>query len=90
LPTYGQGDQQYEGAERKLTEDELTRAEAAKGELNEQEPGPPQHREDAEAKQASSADRGVLGRGRSSQTTAGRLELLVEVDDLVNTRMLTH
>jgi hypothetical protein len=90
LPTYGQGDEQYKGAERKLTEDNLAGAETAQGELDEQEPGPPQHREDAKAKQTGSADRDVLGRGRSSQTTASRLELLVEVDNLANTRMLAH
>jgi hypothetical protein len=68
----------------------LAGAEAAQGELDEQEPGPPQHCEDAEAKQAGSADRVVLGRGRSSQTTTGRLELFVEVDDLASIRMLAH
>jgi hypothetical protein len=90
LTTYGQRNEQYQGAERKLAEDDLAGAEAAQGELDEQEPGPPQYREDAEAKQAGSADRGVLGRGRSNRTTAGRLELFVEVDDLASIRMLAH
>ena len=90
MATYGYRNEQDQGAERKLAEDDLAGAEAAQGELNEQEPGPPQHREDAEAKQTGSADRGVLGRGRSSQTTAGRLELFVEVGYLANIRMLAH
>jgi hypothetical protein len=90
LATYGQRNKQYEGAERKLAEDDLAGAEAAQGELDEQEPGPPQHREDAEAKQTGSSDSGVLGRGRSSQTTTDRLELFVEVDNLASFRMLAH
>jgi hypothetical protein len=90
LATYGQRDEQYHCAERKLSEYELARTEAAQGEFDEQEPGPPQQREDAEAKQTGSADRDVLGRGRSTQTTAGRLELFVEVDNLANVRMLAH
>ena len=88
--TNGQRKKQHGSAEAELTEDHLDGAEATQGELDEQEPGPPQHREDAEAKQTGSADRGVLGRGRSSQTTAGRLELFVEVDHLANLRMLAH
>ena len=90
MATYGYRNEQYQGAERKLAEDDLAGAEAAQGELDEQEPGPPQHREEAEAKQASSADRAFLRRVRSGQGAAGCLELFVQGDNLTNIRMPAH
>jgi hypothetical protein len=44
-----QREQQHDGAEGELAEDDLNRAEPAKGQLDEQKPRPPQHREEVEA-----------------------------------------
>jgi hypothetical protein len=87
--THGQHEEQDYGAEPELTEDHLDRTKTTQGELDEQEPRSPQDREEIEAKQASPADR-VCPLLRSGQGLAGCLEVLVQVDNLTNLRMLAH